>query len=730
MKKYYNKNKSRYWNNYVVHSNDLSFNNDVINDIENMCTYDILEIGNHGKKKKTKNISVKNRDLFTRYKLSSDLAYLQKYKHFISVNPPGKKYLLYIKSLNNKNHCIIINRFKEQKLNYEHQVLKLNMEFNDELYKGTLIDGHVVKKKNDEWYFVAEDIYIYQGNNIMNNSFYERFDLIKNIFKDENVFEEIKNDYLSLYKNKTDNTLYFELKLYVEYKHGLDLITRYYKYLNYNDNNEKFKNNSDEEYNGDKLKGIIFTNVEINATKIYYILPIDDENNNQQSGHQQSSYQQNSYQQNSYQQNSYQQNSYQQSSYQQNSYQQSSYQQSSYHKTSHQQNINIFFKIKNTEKTDVYKLFCKSNGLIIEHGNALIPTLNLSQKIILFFKNIGSNDDIIVRCKFHDNSKQWIPIDKVEENISDINDIIQVEKSCNNKKVEIKKSDYKIPEYDKSKYLLFNEHNKLLDKQFIQDIFDKYKLNFKLKDINNLQTAFVHKTYSKQYYIKEFNKGKNNNNIKLAHSLIDNNIKDCNQHCIDLFDVSNERLEWFGDAKLSDIISTYLEMRYINDDEGFLTELRSKLVRKETLAKLGKQLGFNDYICMAKQIEYFEDGRNSQDNIEDCFEAFIGALYKELKEVNQEYKLTNFIINIYESEINFAELIEQDLNFKKQLMEYYHKKVNKNPIYKEEDKDNDLYNMTVLDPINKGIIGYGSDKLKKKAEMKAAEVALQYLRLL
>ena len=223
---------------------------------------------------------------------------------------------------------------------------------------------------------------------------------------------------------------------------------------------------------------------------------------------------------------------------------------------------------------------------------------------------------------------------------------------------------------------------------------------------------------------------KNNNNIKLAHSLIDNNIKDCSKPCIDLFELSNERLEWFGDAKLSDIISTYLEMRYINDDEGFLTELRSKLVRKETLAKLGKQLGFNDYICMAKQIEYFEDGRNSQDNIEDCFEAFIGALYKELKEVNQEYKLTNFIINIYESEINFAELIEQDLNFKKQLMEYYHKKVNKNPIYKEEDKDNDLYNMTVLDPINKGIIGYGSDKLKKKAEMKAAEVALQYLRLL
>ena len=492
--------------------------------------------------------------------------------------------------------------------------------------------------------------------------------------------------------------------MYVEYKHGLDLITRYYKYLNYNDNNEKFKNYSDEENNGDRLKGIIFTNVDMNATKIYYILPNDDENTYQQNTHQQNTFQQNTFQQNTHQQNTYQQNI--------------------------QHNSFVFFKIKNTDKTDVYKLFCKSNGLIIERGNALIPTLNLSQKLILFFKNTSSEDNIIVRCVFHNEKKQWIPSDKVNENISDINDILRIEKNNHFYKEKIKKIDYQIPEYDKSKYLLFNEHNKLLDKDFIQKIFDKYKLNFKLNDVNSLQTAFVHKTYSKQYYIKESNKGKNNNNIKLAYSLIDNNIKDCNKPSLDLFEVSNERLEWFGDAKLSDIISTYLEMRYINDDEGFLTELRSKLVRKETLAKLGKELGFNEYICMAKQIEYYEDGRNSEDNIEDCFEAFIGALYKELKDVHQEYKLTNFIINIYETEINFTELIEQDLNFKKQLMEYFHKKHNKNPIYKEEEKDNDLYNMTVLDPMNKSIIGYGSDKIKKKAEMKAAEVALQFLRLL
>ena len=95
---------------------------------------------------------------------------------------------------------------------------------------------------------------------------------------------------------------------------------------------------------------------------------------------------------------------------------------------------------------------------------------------------------------------------------------------------------------------------------------------------------------------------------------------------MDLFENSNERLEWFGDSKLADIISTYLEQRFPNEEEGFLTVLRSKLVRKNTLYELGKILNFQKYIVMAKNIEYYEDGRNSPDIIEDCFEAFIGVI--------------------------------------------------------------------------------------------------------
>ena len=57
---------------------------------------------------------------------------------------------------------------------------------------------------------------------------------------------------------------------------------------------------------------------------------------------------------------------------------------------------------------------------------------------------------------------------------------------------------------------------------------------------------------------------------------------------------------------------------------------------------------------MSKQIEVYEKGRESYDLSEDCFEAFIGALTKEFKYEKCSNKLDKFLINLYESEINFT----------------------------------------------------------------------------
>ena len=398
--------------------------------------------------------------------------------------------------------------------------------------------------------------------------------------------------------------------------------------------------------------------------------------------------------------------------------------------------------------SDIYELYCKSKNIIIWHSFAYIPSLKISQttntyfkKLYIDFNNVDmnyDNEEIKVRCEYNNVFQKWCPVELSNDDITDESLIKDFENNniynIENLSIQI----HNMPRYDKNNYLIYNEHNVPLDIDFINNILSKYGINHKINNFNILQNAFVHKTYSKNYYIKEYNKeksGKNQIYCKVAYHLITQNIRDCNKECIDLFESSNERLEWFGDAKLADIVSTYLEQRYPNEDEGFLTLLRSKLVRKNMLYRIGKILGLQKYIIMSKNFEYYENGRDSLDAIEDCFESFIGALYKEFEQNKCEYKLRHFIINLYENEVDFSDVIKVDDNYKARIMEHYHKLYNKNPIYKEEDIESDdcqnkLFKVNIMEPLNREIIGSGTDKTKKKAEQKAAQNALVYLQLI
>ena len=535
-------------------------------------------------------------------------------------------------------------------------------------------------------------------------------EILKNIFNDS-LFTKHENPYLDIYENNTNDVIYFELKFYTEYKHAIDLCTNYYRYFNYFDNNEKFQNKilNEDNYNGDIPKGIIFTNIELNATKIYYVLPIDE----------------------------------------------LEYEPMECHNVVNQKiilnNEFMYFLMKKTKTSDIYNLYCKNDGLIINYGFALIDSVRTSEKFNSFyrkynvnFNNIDENyenEEIVVKCSYNSKFSKWVPISKEDDNtdISEQKNIKYIEKCLESNDNEIKKPlPYKIPEFDKNNYLLFNEHNILLDIKYIESILKKYGLEHNIKNECIFQTAFIHKSYSKNYYIKEYNKDKSGKKLisnKVAYNLITKCLKDTQKDCLDLFENSNERLEWFGDSKLADIISTYIEERFPNEEEGFLTVLRSKLVRKNTLYKLGKILNFHKYIVMAKNIEYYEEGRESEDIIEDCFEAFIGALYKELSQNRCEYKLKYFIIKLYETELDMVDIILNDDNYKTKLMVYYNKLNSKNPIYKVNEDINDdgterIYNVRVCEPINQEVIGYGSDKLRKQAEQNAAKNALTHLQII
>ena len=130
------------------------------------------------------------------------------------------------------------------------------------------------------------------------------------------------------------------------------------------------------------------------------------------------------------------------------------------------------------------------------------------------------------------------------------------------------------------------------------------------------------------------------------------------------------------------------------------------------------------------------NGRKNARILEDCFEAFIGALMMDFGFEQDGYKLcSQFIINIIEKSVDITELIIHDDNFKDQLMRFYQKKYNgKFPKYEqktiivsmnENGIANKKFHMFVRDNDN-NIIGEGIARSKKEAEQKAAKNALMH----
>ena len=104
----------------------------------------------------------------------------------------------------------------------------------------------------------------------------------------------------------------------------------------------------------------------------------------------------------------------------------------------------------------------------------------------------------------------------------------------------------------------------------------------------------------------------------LTHPSYTNEAKDAIPH--------NERLEFLGDAVLELASSTYLYAHFPDCTEGELTKMRASLVQSETLARLARQLDLGSYLLLGRG-ELLGGGTDRQNNLENAFEAVIGAVY-------------------------------------------------------------------------------------------------------
>jgi ribonuclease III len=315
-----------------------------------------------------------------------------------------------------------------------------------------------------------------------------------------------------------------------------------------------------------------------------------------------------------------------------------------------------------------------------------------------------------------------------------------------------KNKDLYVQKQQEMNTLPFNPSNILLDKQFIINILKKYGIDYgneyTIKDFNLFQLAFIHDSYLLENYDEKFHKVDNfetpsyysfdflntlDRNTKRAlgkmtHTKIinrDTNVK----KIIPLQKNSYERLEFLGDSHLGSIISTYLFNRY-DKDQGFMTKLKTNLVNGEQLAFISSKLGFGKYLMISHFCEQNGD-RSNYAMLEDCLEAFIGALYLDMG-IKKYDILEKFIINIYETLIDFSEIIENDVNYKGKLLEYYHSQFGVYPIYKLisilDKGGRKVYKVGVCiqnrETKELMIHSTGEDVKKKKAEQLASKMAL------
>ena len=209
----------------------------------------------------------------------------------------------------------------------------------------------------------------------------------------------------------------------------------------------------------------------------------------------------------------------------------------------------------------------------------------------------------------------------------------------------------------------------------------------KINNIDIYQTAFTHKSALRRYKLTE----------------------------------SFETLEFMGDSVLGFVITKFLFDKFKNEQEGFLTKARTKLVRGPTLAAIADKLELYKWTLMDYKGIQQNWNRNPK-ILEDVFEALIGAIYMDLGLLHAKKFILNLFTDPYYVDLNY---IEVDDNFKDNLMRYCQSNRIKLPEYKIINFNNGIFKIIVN--VNGRDLGSGVAKTKKQAEQAAAKDTLDIL---
>ena len=183
---------------------------------------------------------------------------------------------------------------------------------------------------------------------------------------------------------------------------------------------------------------------------------------------------------------------------------------------------------------------------------------------------------------------------------------------------------------------------------------------------------------------------------------------------------SNERLEFLGDAVLDSVVADYLFVKFEDEDEGYLTRIKSKIVNRKTLSDIGEAMNIREI------LRYNQARSINLSTLEgNAFEAILGAIYldggyESVKKSVQNYVFRNFV--------NINRLLEEEIDFKSRLFIWCQKKklqLNFDVLKEVNMGSGWVYEVEV--EINGKKYGRGRGSAKKLAEQEAAKETLELL---
>jgi len=178
--------------------------------------------------------------------------------------------------------------------------------------------------------------------------------------------------------------------------------------------------------------------------------------------------------------------------------------------------------------------------------------------------------------------------------------------------------------------------------------------------------------------------------------------------------ISNERLEYLGDAVIDLVVAEFLYKRFPTATEGELTQMKSKVVSRQALNEIGSKIGLHEYIITGSGLSAVRDSL-----LGNAFEALAGAMYLDQGFAFTKRKLLSLL-----SKTRVNERIKEEVDYKSKLNTWCQKEYKKLAFRVEEEKrdqGNTLY--TIAAVIDGNALGTGQGKSKKEAEQSASKNA-------